>query len=213
MDKAWQVDWQSAEGGGSDWASRVILAVPAAAAADLLNPLSADAARHLRSIPYAPIVSAAMGYERGQVNHPLDGFGFLAPRKEGMRTLGGLFSSTLFPHRAPAGKVLVTSFMGGMTDPQAVRLNDESTAGQIHADLEPVLGIGAEPCLARITRYSRSIPQYTLGHLEKLSDIDQSLAALPGLYTQASWRGGISVADCIRNGEALAGVVAGDILG
>jgi protoporphyrinogen/coproporphyrinogen III oxidase len=213
LDKAWQIDWQSAEGLGSDQASRVILAIPAPEAADLLDPLSGEAARLLRSISYAPIVSAALSYERDKIAHPLDGFGFLAPRKEGMRTLGGLFSSTLFAHRAPAGKVLVTSFMGGMTDPQAVRLNDESTAGQIHADLEPVLGIGAEPCLARITRYSRSIPQYTLGHLEKLSDIDQSLAALPGLYTQASWRGGISVADCIRNGEALAGVVAGDILG
>jgi oxygen-dependent protoporphyrinogen oxidase len=210
--EGWEVAWEgpgeSAAESGVERAGTVILALPAGAAADLLAPHSEVAARVLRSIGYAPVASLALGYERDQVGHPLDGFGFLAPRREGLRVLGGLFSSTLFAGRAPDGRVLVTAFIGGTTDPAVAALGDDELAGRVSDDLARVLDISGAPGFLRITRYAAAIPQYTLGHLERLAELDRELAPLSGLHLQASWRGGVSVADCARNGEALAQQIA-----
>jgi oxygen-dependent protoporphyrinogen oxidase len=169
-----------------------------------MEPLAPEAATLLRAIPYAPIVSAGLGYARGQVAHPLDGFGFLVPRVEGVRTLGGLFSSTLFPGRAPDGRVLITAFIGGTTDPDAVTLDDDAVTGAIEADLKAALAIDGAPAPVRLARYEAAIPQYTLGHLDRIAGIEAQLATLPGLHLRASWRDGVSVSDCVRNGEKLA---------
>jgi oxygen-dependent protoporphyrinogen oxidase len=192
--------------GGADEirAAHVVLAVQADAAARLIEPLSSEAAGLLRTIPYAPVVSAGLGYARDRVGHPLDGFGFLVPRREGMRSLGGLFSSTLFPGRAPSGNVLITAFIGGMTDPEAVSLDDDALVRRIGADMASALNADEPPALVHLTRYQSAIPQYTLGHLDRVGRIEALLAAFPGLHLRASWRDGISVADCIRNGETLA---------
>ncbi len=192
-------------GGATEIAARhVVLAAPAAATAELIAPLAPEAATLLRAIPYAPIVSAGLGYARDQVTHPLDGFGFLVPRVEGVRTLGGLFSSTLFPGRAPDGRVLITAFIGGTTDPEAVALGDDAVTGAIASDLAAALAIDGAPAPVRISRYQAAIPQYTIGHLDRIAGIDAQLATLPGLHLRASWRDGVSVSDCIRNGEKLA---------
>jgi len=188
----------------------VVLALPASEAANLLEPLSAEAAQIIRSIPYAPVASVALGYDRDQVRHPLDGFGFLTPRNEDVRLLGGLFSSSLFAQRAPPGKVLITAFIGGSTDPGAAALADEELLGRVGDDLARVLGIAGAPGFVRIARHARAIPQYTLGHLERLAQVDRAVQGLPGLVLRASWRGGISVADCIRNGEGCARQITED---
>jgi len=200
----WRVRYNGPEGATQIAARHVLLAVPAGAAADLIEPLAPRASTLLRTIPYAPIVSAGLGYARQQVAHPLDGFGFLVPRVEGVRTLGGLFSSTLFPDRAPDGQVLITSFIGGTMDPDAVALDDDAVVGQIEADLAAALAIDGAPSLVRLSRYRAAIPQYTIGHLDRIAGIDAQLATLSGLHLCASWRDGISVGDCIRNGEKLA---------
>lgn len=200
----WRVRYSGPDGATEIVARHVLLAVPAGAAADLIEPLTPQAAGLLRAIPYAPIISAGLGYARGQVGHPLDGFGFLIPRVEGVRTLGGLFSSTLFPGRAPDGRVLITAFIGGTLDPEAVTLDDKAVAGQIGADLAAALTIDGAPSLVRLSRYRAAIPQYTIGHLDRIAGIDAELAALPGLHLHASWREGIAVGDCIRNAERLA---------
>lgn len=205
----WELHWQGAAGEtGVERARTVVLALPAPATVRLLAPLSPEAAGILETIPYAPIAGLALGYERDQVRHPLDGFGFLAPRREGMRVLGGLFSSSLFAGRAPDGKVLVTSYIGGTTDPDAAALGDKALLDLVSADLGRALGIRGAPGFVRITRHERAIPQYTLGHLERLAALDRALETLPGLFLQASWRGGVSVADCVRNAEALARRIA-----
>jgi oxygen-dependent protoporphyrinogen oxidase len=200
----WRVRYSGPEGATEIAATHVLLAAPAGATADLVEALAPEAATLLRAIPYAPIVSAGLAYARDQVAHPLDGFGFLVPRVEGVRTLGGLFSSTLFPGRAPDGRVLITAFIGGTTDPDAVALDDDAVTGAITADLAAALGIDGAPSLVRLSRYQAAIPQYTIGHLDRIAGIDAQLATLPGLHVRASWRDGISVADCIRNGEKLA---------
>lgn len=204
VDGGWEIAWSGPAGDGRLTAARVVLAVPAAAAADLVTPLSAEAARLLRAIAYAPILTLALGYERDQVGHPLDGFGFLVPRREGVRILGGLFSSTLFPDRAPAGQVLITAFIGGTADNEAVALADEDAVALVRADVERILAIRGAPCWRRLTRHPQAIPQYGLGHLDRVARIDELLAGFAGLHLRAAWRDGVSVADCIRNGERLA---------
>jgi oxygen-dependent protoporphyrinogen oxidase len=202
--RGWEVGWESASESGVCQAERVVLAVPAAESADLLEPLSREAACLLRTIPYAPIVSACLAYDRSQVRHPLDGVGFLAPRREGVQILGGLFSNSLFAGRAPDGKVLITAFIGGSTNTGVVALGDDELIPQIQKELARVLDITGEPSLVRLARHRRAIPQYTLGHLARIAKLDLALAAFPGLHLRGSWRDGISVADCIKNGELLA---------
>ena len=185
-------------------ARHLVLAVPANKAAHLLQPLSPEIAGLLSSIPYAPIVSVALGYSRNKVQHPLDGFGFLNPRREGMRTLGGLFSSTLFPGRAPSEKALITAFMGGTTNPEAVNMDEDVLLQKVDADMAATLGAEAPPDMACLSRHQMAIPQYTLGHLERVARIKNLLEAFPGLHLRASWSEGISVTDCILNSEKLA---------
>lgn len=196
------------EGPRSEMADVVVLALPAPEAANLVEPLAGEAARQLRAIPYAAIFSVALGYRREDVAHALDGFGFLIPRIEGVRTLGALFSSTLFADRAPAGHVMLTAFLGGTQDPQAMEMADREVLTEIEADLSATLGIRAKPVLRHLTRWPQAIPQYPLGHLDRVATVDEFLAPLPGLHLRGNWRDGISVADCVRNGEALAERIA-----
>ena len=201
---AWKLRYTAPGGAMEITARHVVLAIPAGATANLVEPLAPKAAELLRAIPYAPIVSAGLGYRREQVGHPLDGFGFLVPRVEGVRTLGGLFSSTLFPGRAPEGRVLVTAFIGGTLDPEAVALDDAAVTGQIQSDLASALAIEGGPSPVLLSRYQAAIPQYTIGHLDRVAGIDEQVKAVPGLHLRASWSDGVSVSDCIRNGEKFA---------
>jgi oxygen-dependent protoporphyrinogen oxidase len=203
-DTGWEITWHSETDSGVEVAQTVVMATPAKETADLLHGLSPAAAEVLQSISYAGIASVALGYDRDQVKHPLDGFGFLVPRKENLRVLGGLFSSSLFLERAPENKVLVTSYIGGAMDPDVVDLSESDLISQVGNDLARALEIQGDPDFCQISRHKRAIPQYTIGHLQRLAKLDDAMKALPGIELQASWRGGISVADCIKNSEALA---------
>ncbi|MEO5371294.1 MAG: protoporphyrinogen oxidase [Magnetococcus sp. DMHC-1] len=202
--EGWRVTWEKGNEKNQIQASQVVLAVPAMAAAQLLEPLSPVAAQLLKKISYAPIVSMGMGFKRSQVGHPLDGFGFLVPRRENVRTLGALFSSTLFARRAPEQHVLLTSFMGGATDPEAVHEAEQLLTDQVLQDLQKILNIQGTPELMQVTGHRQAIPQYALGHLDLLRDLDAAMAPWQGLSFRANWRDGISVADCVKNAEILA---------
>ncbi|MDX1487361.1 MAG: protoporphyrinogen oxidase, partial [Acidiferrobacterales bacterium] len=125
-------------------ARRVVLATPAYCAAKLLAPLDADLGAALERIPYPPVASVALGFSRGQVRHPLNGFGMLIPSKVGRVTLGALFSSTLFPGRAPDGEVLLTAFVGGARNRSVATLTQEELIARILSDLRPLLGIDGD---------------------------------------------------------------------
>jgi len=196
--------WIAQTAGREHRARQVVLALPAHAAAKLLEPLSAIAARELAAVVYAPIAAVGLGFRRAQIRHALDGFGMLIPRRENRKTLGVLFSSTLFPGRAPDDCALLTAFIGGARHPGIAQVDDEAVIEQILADLRPLLGIEGAPVMTRVTRWARAIPQYELGHLERLARLDAALAALPGLQLRANYRDGISVADCVQNAQALA---------
>jgi oxygen-dependent protoporphyrinogen oxidase len=199
--------------GGELTARHLVLAVPADAAAELLAPLSGGASRPLAAIPYAAVVVAALGFRREDVAHPLDGFGFLAPRKESLRLLGGLFPSSLFPGRAPAGHVALSAFAGGRTDEEITTWDDERLLAALLADLDRALGLRGAPVVARLCRWPRAIPQYELGH-GRFVELARSLeATLPGLRLAGSYLGGVSLPDCADTGrrvgrEILAGNLA-----
>ncbi|MFP4271833.1 MAG: protoporphyrinogen oxidase [Halothiobacillaceae bacterium] len=202
--------WRVTTGTGETFtAGQVVLSTPADVTARLLEPLDPELARLLREIVYPPVASVALGFREAQVEHPLDGFGMLIPSREGRRTLGALFSSSLFDGRAPDGHVLLTAFIGGRRQPDTVEGDDGVVVERVMKDLSALLGILGDPVRTRVTRWPRAIPQYELGHLERLEQIDRHLADLPGLSCRANWRDGISVADCVRNARAHAGKLAG----
>lgn len=184
-------------------ARAVVIAVPAHAAARIVAPLDDDAARALTAIDYPPVAVVASAYRRSDVVHPLDGFGFLAPKKEHPPILGSLFSSTMFAHRAPEGTVLLTTFVGGRRNPERALAAEGEIAAAVHAALARYVGAAA-PLWSVVTRWPQAIPQYTLGHRERIAAVERAEAAAPGLYFCANWRGGVSVGDCIKSGHAMA---------
>ncbi|MBI4195258.1 MAG: protoporphyrinogen oxidase [Betaproteobacteria bacterium] len=193
-------------------ARAVVLAVPADRAAELVREFAADAARALDAIPYAAVASVASAYRRSDVEHPLDGFGVLVPKVEKRRILGSLFSSSMFDGRAPRDTVLLTTFVGGDRDPHLPSRPAEEVAAIAREELGALLGARGAPLFCAVTHWPRAIPQYVLGHLDRIRRAEQAQAALPGLFLCASYRGGISVGDCMRSGCQTADVVA-DFLG
>jgi protoporphyrinogen/coproporphyrinogen III oxidase len=185
-------------------AARLVLAVPADAAARLLEEATTGASRLFAEIPYAAVAVASLGWRREDVGHPLDGFGFLAPRKEGLRVLGCLFPSEIFPNRAPAGHVALAAFGGGRTDPEFAAWDDDRILSTVLSELRGPLGLRGEPAFHLVRRWPRAIPQYEVGHgrfVERAKEIE---GALPGLRIAGSFVGGVSVTDCIKNGTAVA---------
>ena len=182
-------------------ARSVVLAVPAHAAAGIIGSLAPEAVPALRAIEYPPVASVAGCYRRADVAHPLDGFGFLAPRRESPPILGCLFSSSMFDGRADASTVLLTTFVGGVRSaPLALKAEDE-LAADVAAALQRYLG-ARRPLWQAVNCWPRAIPQYTLGHLQRIAAVERAEAANPGLRFCANWRGGVSVADCIKSAHA-----------
>lgn len=196
--------WQVETPAGAFRASRLMLALPAAVTADLLQGLAGEAVQVLREIPYPPVASVALGLRREDVAHPLDGFGVLIPSKERRTTLGALFSSTLFQGRAPEGHVLLTAYIGGRRHEEVGAWEDGQVIARVQEDLAPILGLRAAPVMTHISRWPRAIPQYELGHIERIHALDAALSGLPNLYTRANWRDGVAVSDCIRHAWAQA---------
>ncbi len=185
-------------------APRVVLALPAFVLAGLLRPHDADAAAALEQIDHAPVACVASAYARSAVAHPLDGFGCLLPAQEGRRVLGVLFSSSMFEGRAPAGSVLLSSFVGGRRHPELPGLPEEQIAALAHAEHAALLGVRGAPMWQAVTRWPRAIPQYTLGHLQRVARAEAALQTLPGVQLCGSWKGGVSLGDCIAGGDAAA---------
>jgi oxygen-dependent protoporphyrinogen oxidase len=152
------------------------------------------------------VATVACCYRRADVAHPLDGFGFLAPRKESPPILGCLFSSSMFAGRADASTVLLTTFVGGVRSAALALRSEDELAADVTAALQRYLG-AQRPLWLVVTRWPQAIPQYTLGHLQRVAAVERAEAAAPGLRFCANWRGGVSVADCIKSAQASAEAV------
>ncbi len=181
----------------------IVIATPAHAAAMLIRTLAPQAAHTLETIEYAPVAIVASAYRRDDVRHPLDGFGFLVPSKERWKILGTLFSSSMFEGRAPAGALMLTTFIGGRRNPSLVAEDDRTLADIVAGTHASLIGAGA-PLWSEVVRWPRAIPQYTVGHLDRVAAIDEAIGAVPGLNLCGSWRGGISVGDRVNSGYAMA---------
>jgi len=184
--------------------STLIVATPADAAARLLSDIAPEIATLIAGIKYVSIASVPLAYRVEQAPQALDGFGFLAPRGEGLRTLGSIWNSSLFAERAPDGWIVTTNFIGGATDPGAVQLSDEELISAVHHDLSKVLGVSQEPRRLPITRYERAIPQYTIGHAARVARIEAELQNQAGLWIAGNYLRGVALGDCIKQAERIA---------
>ncbi|MBI3949269.1 MAG: protoporphyrinogen oxidase [Acidobacteria bacterium] len=189
-------------------ADAVVLATPAFVAAETVKSLSEPLARILASIEYPPLASVCLGYDKTAIPRPIEGFGFLVPRSQGLRLLGCLWSSGLFPGRAPEGKVCLTNFVGGATDPAVRELSNAELIQTVHRELQMTLGVKADPHVVAIHRYPRAIPQYNLGHQAKRQQIEEHVSHIPGLFLTGNYLRGVSVGDCVREATSAAGDVA-----
>ena len=202
--------WVAEDTAGHQWRARqLLLAVPAHVAAVLLAPLDSSLAEPLSAIVYPPVNVVSLGFRRPDIGHPLDGFGLLIPRIEQRQTLGVLFPSSLFPNRAPAGHHLLSVFLGGRRSPQITDEDDATQIGQAIADLSDLLAIRGAPVWQRVVRWPQAIPQYEIGHFDRLAALDAALARHPGLELAGNWRDGIAVGDCLDNGRRLGERMAG----
>jgi len=206
VDSLHRTDQQwTATAGERQWsADEVVLALPAKTCAQLLGEQLPELPGLLAQISYPGVATVSLGFKKSQVRHPLDGFGFLIPRLTGVETLGMLFPSSVFPDRAPPDHCLLTAFIGGAKNPGIGDLDDAEIVARVRRDIAPLLGIEGDPTLTSVSRWQAAIPQYNLGHLQRLSQIDALLATLPGLHTRANWRDGVSVADCVQNAHDFA---------
>ena len=204
IERATSGEWVAHSAAGDHRAAHLVLSLPAYRAAPLLAPLIPEAARALSEITYPPVASVALGFARAQVTHPLQGFGALIPRRAQRETLGVIFSSSLFPGRAPVGKVLLTAFVGGARNPGVCAGGERAAYERALADLRALLGVRGEPVFSHVSLWPRAIPQYELGHLGRVEHISACVAGLPGLHLRANWRDGVSLADSVSNASALA---------
>lgn len=184
----------------------VVCALPADALAALVVEGVPEAHRlaTLREIDHPPVASVFTGYKRGQVQHPLDGFGMLMPQVEHRSILGTLFSSTMFPDRAPQGYVGLTSFVGGARQPELVCLDDSKLVEIVHAELSKLVGARGVPAFTHVKIWPRAIPQYALGYQRYKDAISAVETSAPGFFVGGNCRDGISLTNCIESGQRLA---------
>jgi len=167
-----------------------------------------DVSRALAAIPFASSATVLFGFRREDVAHSLGGYGLVVPQTEGLRTTALSFVSTKFPHRAPEGHVLLRGFLGGVRDPEAMKLTDEEMVATVTRDMSAILGLRGRPVMSRVFRWPGGTPQLEVGHIQRMAAVEHEVSGVPGLHlTGAGIRStGIpdSVADGTRAGEAAA---------
>ncbi|MHB8541588.1 MAG: protoporphyrinogen oxidase [Candidatus Acidiferrales bacterium] len=188
-------------------ASAIVIATSAYEAAQLVRGFAERLSATLAGIPYAPIAVVAEGYSREHVGHALNGFGFLVPRKEGLRTLGTVWNSSLFPNRAPEGMVTITSFIGGAMDRHVVEMDEGQIADQVRREIGKVLRITGTPVARQVWRYAKALPQYNLGHAQRVNAIRSELDQHRGIFIAGNYLEGPSIGSCISQGFRTAKAV------
>jgi oxygen-dependent protoporphyrinogen oxidase len=185
-------------------AEGVILATPSYVSAELIADFAADLAGELRPIEYASTATVTLAYRASDLPRPLDGYGYVIPRREGRKALACTWTSTKFPHRAPDGYALLRVFIGRAGQETEIDWDESGLLTIAREELRLTLGITAKPRLYRIYRWDRAMPQYNFGHAERLEQIERCLAAHPGLALAGNAYQGIGIPDCIHSGEMAA---------
>ena len=196
--------WQVTTGADTLQASRVVLAVPARAAATLLSEVAPQLSRSLASMRSESVVSVAHTWPRDRVLHPLDGFGYLVPSCLGLRHLGTLFSSSLNPGRCREDIVLMRTLIGGARHPELVDASKNDVLAIIAAETGAFLGLSGLPLWTHIEYWRDALPRYDLDHPRRLAEIDSTLKSLPGLSMVGNYCGAIAVNGLIETSRRLA---------
>lgn len=197
--------WRVHLGDGRELAAdAVLLAIPSRHAGALTRSFDTKFCEELQGIPEAPLIVVGLGYRTEDLPSALDGFGFLIPRGEGPRCLGVLWDSCIYPNRAPEGMVLMRAMLGGAHDRSAIDLEDAKVLSTVLEDLKRTMGVSRPPRETWILRHKHGIPQYVVGHPERLRRIEERRRARPGLYLAGNSYRGISVNHCVEQSLPLA---------
>ena len=183
---------------------RLILSVPTETAGRLLEPLDLGFASQLGAIAYSGVAVVSLGYRKADIGDTLAGFGFLVPRSSGLSILGTVWNSSLFPGRAPEGEALLTSFVGGATNPGAINKSPEQLAAQVHREMSPLLGVRKEPVFSNVTIWKRAIPQYNLGHTARIAAVESLRSRFPGLFFSGNYLNGPAIGTCVEHALKVA---------
>jgi len=192
------------DSGESLGADAVILATPAFVTAELVDDLDPEMATALRGITYTSTATVSVAYSLADIPRPLNAYGYIVPYAEGRDILACTWTSTKFPHRAPDGFGLIRAFIGRAGQATALEGTDDDLLRLVRQELRAVLGITDSPLLYRVFRWPRAMPQYTVGHLDRVAAIDNRLSENPGLFVAGNGYRGIGIPDCIASGESAA---------
>lgn len=205
--KIWKTDDQwflLSESGEHGPYKRVIVNIPLYKWNEDILPIEKNELDEIQKVEYPPLSVFHLGFKMDDVDHPLNGFGFLVPKKEDLNLLGSLFSSTLFPNRAPENHHLITVFVGGGRQPQLAKLKSGKLFDIVMQDLRNLIGVKAQPVFKEHVFWRNSIPAYHLGYNRVLNVFESIEERNPGLHLAGNFRGGVSVPDCIKKGIQLA---------
>jgi protoporphyrinogen/coproporphyrinogen III oxidase len=197
----WTIQTQTGETLEAD---ALCIAVPAHSAANLLSSIDPELTTQLSRIKYASTATINFAYRREAIQHPLDGFGFVVPFIEKRSLIACSFSSVKFAGRAPEDHVLLRAFIGGALQPDMFALDDLSMFTRVEKDLSELLGINEPPLFTEVAKWKDSMPQYEVGHLDRVQAIESRLAQLPNLTLAGNAYRGAGIPDCIRSGEGAA---------
>lgn len=177
--------------------------IPAYTAAELFKSWDEKLTEHFNAIYYPPVLALMLGYNKESIRQSLDGFGFLVPAKERRSFLGAIWSSVIFPNRAGENKAAFTLFVGGARDPEVGNIDKEILIKKVRGEFEKIMGITEDPVYIGYKYWTKSIPQYNIGYIEHERYFDEFEKNYPGLYLSGNYRGGISIGDCLKNGELI----------
>lgn len=202
---AWQVFGES----GKVWsADAVVLACPSYEQAAIVQELNPQLADELAAIPYNRIAVVALGYRERHCPSRVDGFGYIAPQNTRRDVLGVQWCSSIFPDRAPMGFVLWRALCGGVHRAEQVEWDDDRLARAVHEEIKLAMGVTGEPVFRKIVRWPNAIPQYVLGHLDRVARIDALVAPHRGLFLTGNSFRGVALADCVEQAGLVAAKVA-----
>jgi protoporphyrinogen/coproporphyrinogen III oxidase len=179
----------------------VVLAVPSYIAAKIIEQTDPELSKILSSIYYPPVAEIVTGYKIEKIKRELDGFGYLIPAKEKRKILGTIWSSTIYPKRAPDGYVSFTTFVGGSRNPELLENDDNKILDFTNSELKSIIGIDGFPDFVKIIRWDKAIPQYNLGYYKIIEAIEKFEQNFPGSFICSNYRGGIAVGDCIMSAD------------
>jgi oxygen-dependent protoporphyrinogen oxidase len=185
-------------------ADAVILAAPAYVSAAIVRPVDEGLAAALRGIEYASTVTISVAYPEAAVPRALDATGYVVPRVMGRPVLACTWVSSKFEGRSPAGHALFRLFLGGAGRGSFVERSDDELLDVVRGEMRDIMGVAADPELVRINRYDRAMPQYHVGHLDRVADIRRQAAGNPGLFVAGAAFGGVGIPDCVKSGVATA---------